>query len=379
MTRPHEGPGSAPDTAGPRVGDRARPAACRQLDGGRDEGMVEPVDAPVAPCEARPTPESARIRAAAAAAIPAWRDAERFDAALLYGSAAWGDAGPASDGDVMLLSDRDGVGDDVVRASWAAFARGLAGGWWLPRLACGVILLDDGRLGRLGVDARLPWRDPGARAARAAAAMGPEPPAEGTAGPAAIDGCRQAVVSAAHAALLARGVPPSGHHLLGRLRAAVGPDAARALADGGALPRGREDAASRHDAAMALLRWARGVASEAAGPGSGAAAAQALRFGLSAETVEEAERAGAAWRREVAWGQWGLVSRELVRITVLRNVAPLLGVAAEPGALAAWLDGHEPPLLALWWEALGSKTWEAGDIGAALRARAALAQLAARP
>ncbi len=113
-----------------------------------------------------PTPESERIRAAAFAAVRAWRDAEGFDAALLYGSAAWGDASEGSDGDVMLLFDRDGVWEDVVRvhepasglhfdvvrASWAAFERGLAGGWWLPRLAAGVILLDFGHLARLAME-----------------------------------------------------------------------------------------------------------------------------------------------------------------------------------------------------------------------------------
>ena len=340
-----------------------------------------------------PTPESERIRAAAFAAVRAWRDAEGFDAALLYGSAAWGDASEGSDGDVMLLFDRDGVWEDVVRvhepasglhfdvvrASWAAFERGLAGGWWLPRLAAGVILLDFGHLARLAMEARLQWRDPAARAARAAAAVGtgPQPADDGT-GPAAVDSCRQATLSAAHSLLLARGVPPSGHHLLTRLRTTAGQLAVDTLAEGVGLPSAPEGARAQHDAAMALLRWARGVASAAAVAegGSSAVAGQALRFGLSPDTVEEVEAGAAAWQRQGAWGQWGLASRDLARIAVLRNVAPLLGVPAAPDALAVWLTEHEPRLLPVWWEALGCKTWGAAHIAAAMRARATLTALA---
>lgn len=336
------------------------------------------------------TATSDRIRAAASVAVKAWWAAERFDAALLYGSAAWGDAQPGSDGDVMLLfgdpSQRDEVVRvrdgpsrlyfDVIRVTWDSFDRGVAGGWWLPRLACGAVLLDQaGHLAHRTVAARAAWSDPAARAARAAKALGPDPELGTGRGP--LDAWPQATVAAAQAVLLDRGVPPSGHHLLSRLFLAGGQAAVDALVDGLALPRTAEDAAARHAAALTLLNWARTFATaEMARPDLGTRQAELLRFAFSEATLAEANAGAALWRRSGGWAQWGLASRDLARITVLRNVAPLLGVPAEPATLGAWLVDHAPALASTWWQALGLAGWSQGAVGAAKRARRVLAALA---
>ncbi len=335
-----------------------------------------------------PSPASARIRAAAIAAVRAWQCAEAFDAALLYGSAAWGDADEGSDGDVMLLHKGAGVWDevtrvrddasglhfDVVRASWNAFERGVAGGWWLPRLACGLVLLDTGqRLALAAAPARRAWRDPVRRRERAVTALGSAP--ECGTGPGLVDAWRQAAISAAHAVLLARGVPPSGHHLLSRLHAAAGRSAVEALVEGLALPRSADEAMARHAAAMELLAWARGLVAGLPLAGQEPSQLQLIRFALSEDAHAAAVDAAAGWRRQRAWAQWGLVSRDLARIAVLRNVAPVVGVPPEPAAFAAWLGAHAPSLVTTWWEALGLRAGAEGDRLAAQRAHSTLAAL----
>lgn len=335
------------------------------------------------------TETSDRIRAAAVVGVKAWWAAERFEAALLYGSAAWGDARPGSDGDVMLLFGdpgqreevarvHDGTSDlyfDVVRADWDSFDRGVAGGWWLPRLACGAVLLDRaGHLAHRTLQARAAWSDPAARAARAAGALGSDP--EPGTGRASLDAWHQATIAAAHAVLLDRGVPPSGHHLLSRLFLAGGQTAVDVLVDGLALPRSAEDAAARHAAALTLLNWARAFATaEMARPDPGTRQAQLLQFAFSEATLAEANAGAALWRQSGEWAQWGLASRDLARITVLRNVAPLLGVPAEPAALATWFVEHAPALASGWWRALGLANCSPAALGAAKRARRALAAL----
>lgn len=337
------------------------------------------------------TATSDRIRTAASITVKAWWPAERFDAALLYGSAAWGDSEPGSDGDIMLLfSDPGGQRDelvrvrdatshlyfDVVRATWDSFDRGVAGGWWLPRLACGAVLLDQkGRLAQRAVEARVAWSDPAARASRAAEALGSDP-GPGT-GCGHLDAWHQATLAAAHAVLLDGGVPPSGHHLLSRLFLAGGEVAANALIDGMELPRTAEDAAAQHAATIKLLNWARTCATgDVARLNMETRQAQLLRFAFGEATLAEANARAALWRDSGEWAQWGLASRDLARITVLRNVAPLLGVPAQPAALGAWFFDHAPTLVFAWWQALGVATWSQAGMAAASRARRVLARLA---
>ena len=333
------------------------------------------------------SPASARIRSAALDAVRRWRVVRAFDAALLYGSAAWGDADDGSDADVMLLYDRGdqwtevtrlrddtaepALSFDVVHASWPAFAHGVAGGWWLARLAAGVVLWDgDQRLAQMSAEAQAAWSDPRARAARADQATGhaPEPGTDAAAG----DAWYLAVVAAAQAVLLAHGVPPSGHHLLGRLQGVAGEAAVHALIAGAGLPRTGAAAAERHAAAVCLLRWARGVA-DGPRPDLSEAQTQMIRFALSAETESAVETAAQAWRVRRAWAQWGLASRDLARIAVLRNVAPLLAVRPEPAALGAWLCANAPRLAPLWWEALGLAAWTPSDLAESREARRQLA------
>jgi len=337
----------------------------------------------------QPTAASGRIRGAAAAAVTRWRGTDGFEGALLYGSAGWGDAGDGSDADVMLLYDRpdvwsevrrlrDPVSDlsfDVESASWSALARGVAGGWWLPRLVGGRVLLDP--TGRLAALRRTAWREWDAaesRAARVEAAL-PRLPG-GDTGPGSADAWRQAVCAAAQGVLLACGVPPSGHHLISRLSDAAGPEAVTALVSGATLPRTEAAAGAMHTATMTLHRWACDVAASREPGAATASQRQRILFALTQEAAATAEREASVWRAGAAWEQWGLACRDLVRIWVLRNVAPLVGVEPVPGALAAWLGRSQPSLVPVLWAALGLSPGTEPDVTEAQAAYGRLARLA---